>query len=66
MRTFLDSIQELSIEDRQLVDNFIKDLAISYDPEWVMLTEEEKRELESIEKEDTFIDFDLAMRALGI
>lgn len=64
MNDFLKAAKLLNVEDQKLVCNFIRDLSISYDPDWVTLTDEEKRELEFISKNDEFVSFEDAMEEL--
>lgn len=64
MNDFVKVVKLLNVENQNLVCNFIRDLSISYDPDWVNLTDEEKRELEFISENDEFISFEDAMKEL--
>lgn len=64
MNDFVKVVKLLNVKNQNLVCNFIRDLSISYDPDWVNLTDEEKRELEFISENDEFISFEDAMKEL--
>lgn len=57
MNDFMESVSLLSDENKDLVFAFVNDLSICYDPDWVLLTDREKSDLEEISKNDEFIDF---------
>lgn len=66
MNDFMKVINLLSLEDQELVYNFISDLSICYDPDWVILTEKEKTELEEISKNNEFVDFEDLLKELDL
>ncbi|WP_108831495.1 hypothetical protein [Aedoeadaptatus coli] len=57
MNDFIKKVSLLSDKDKELVYNLVNDLSISYDPDWVLLTEKEKSNLEEISKNGEFRDF---------
>lgn len=65
MTDFMKIIDLLSPRNQELVCNFVSDLSICYDPDWVILTEKEKRELEEISKNNEYMDFDDFLKELG-
>lgn len=65
MTDFMKVIDLLSPKNQELVCNFVSDLSICYDPDWVILTEQEKRELEEISKNNEYMDFDDFLKELG-
>ena len=57
MNDFIKNVSLLSDEDKDLVYNFVSDLSVCYDPDWILLTDKEKNDLEEISKNGEFIDF---------
>ncbi|NMW84705.1 hypothetical protein HKO22_02965 [Peptoniphilus sp. AGMB00490] len=66
MDTFTKDMAELTVEEQKLVLTFLQDMRISYDPEWITVTNEEAKELQQIEEQGEFISLDEAIKELGL
>lgn len=66
MSDFIKDMEELTQEDQKLVLTFLQDMRISYDPDWVTLTDEERKELEEVKKEEKFINFEELTKELKL